>query len=74
MKMLLNFHLDEQKIKTLLDELNSDRDKYFNDIKMSNNMEPVKEKKIKALEILIKDLLNYKKILLKEKEDHDKET
>jgi len=70
--MTPNFNLDENKIKTLLDELNSDRDKYFSDIKMSNNMEPVKEKKIKALEILIKDLLSYKKIILKEKEDKEK--
>ena len=70
--MTPNFNLDENKIKTLLDELNSDRDKYFSDIKMSNNMEPVKEKKIKALEILIKDLLAYKKIILKEKEDKEK--
>jgi hypothetical protein len=70
--MTPNFNLDENKIKTLLDELNSDRDKYFSDIKMSNNMEPVKEKKIKALEILIKDLLTYKKIILKEKEDKEK--
>jgi hypothetical protein len=70
--MTPNFNLDENKIKTLLDELNSDRDKYFSDIKMSNNIEPVKEKKIKALEILIKDLLTYKKIILKEKEDKEK--
>ena len=70
--MTPNFNLDENKIKTLLEELNSDRDKFFSDIKMSNNMEPVKEKKIKALEILIKDLLIYKKIIKKEKEDKEK--
>ena len=70
--MTPTYNLDENKIKTLLDELNSDRDKYFGDIKMSNKMEPLKENKIKALEVLIKNLLTYKKIIIKEKEDKEK--
>jgi hypothetical protein len=70
--MTPTYNLDENKIKTLLDELNSDRDKYFNVIKMSNKMENVNESKIKGLEILIKNLLSYKKIIIKEKEDKEK--
>jgi hypothetical protein len=71
--MIVNFNLTENKIKTMLDEFNQDREKLFSDLKMDNEIDPVKEKKIKQLEILIKDLLSFKKILLKEKADKDKE-
>jgi hypothetical protein len=71
--MIVNFNLTENKIKTYLDEFNQDREKLFSDLKMSNEVDKVSEKKIKQLEILIKDLLTYKKILLKEKSDKDKE-
>jgi hypothetical protein len=71
--MTPNYNLTENKIKTYLDEFNQDREKLFSDLKMSNEVDKVSEKKIKQLEILIKDLLTYKKILLKEKADKDKE-
>jgi len=71
--MTPNFNLTENKIKTYLDEFNQDREKLFSDLKMSNEVDKVSEKKIKQLEILIKDLLTYKKILLKEKADKEKE-
>jgi len=71
--MTPNFNLTENKIKTYLDEFNQDREKLFSELKMSNEVDKVSEKKIKQLEILIKDLLTYKKILLKEKSDKDKE-
>ena len=71
--MTPNFNLTENKIKTYLDEFNQDREKLFSELKMSNEVDKVSEKKIKQLEVLIKDLLNYKKILLKEKADKDKE-
>jgi hypothetical protein len=71
--MIPNFNLTENKIKTYLDEFNQDREKLFSDLKMSNDVDKVSEKKIKQLEILIKDLLTYKKILLKEKLDKEKE-
>ena len=71
--MNLTFNLTENKIKTLLDEFNQDREKLFSDLKMSNEVDPVKEKKIKQLEILIKDILTFKKILLKEKNDKEKD-
>ena len=62
--MVPTFNLTENKIKTLLDEFNQDREKLFSDLKMSNEVDPVKEKKIKQLEVLIKDILTFKKILL----------
>jgi hypothetical protein len=71
--MIPNFNLEENKIKTLLDEFNQDREKLFSDLKMSADVDSVKEHKIKQLQILIKDLLNYKKILLKEKADKEKD-
>jgi hypothetical protein len=71
--MTPNYNLTENKIKTYLDEFNQDREKLFSDLKMSNEVDKVAEKKIKQLEVLIKDLLTYKKILLKEKSDKDKE-
>lgn len=71
--MTPNFNLTENKIKTYLDEFNQDREKLFSDLKMSNEVDKVSEKKIKQLEILIKDLLTYKKILLKEKDDKNKD-
>lgn len=74
MYMNHTFNLTENKIKTLLDEFNQDREKLFSDLKMSNEVDPVKEKKIKQLEVLIKDILTFKKILLKEKNDKEKES
>ena len=71
--MTPNFNLTENKIKTYLDEFNQDREKLFSELKMSNEVDKVSEKKIKQLEVLIKDLLTYKKILLKEKADKEKE-
>jgi len=68
------FNLTENKIKTLLDEFNQDREKLFSDLKMSNDVEAIKEKKIKQLEVLIKDILTYKKILLKDKADKEKDS
>jgi hypothetical protein len=71
--MIPNFNLTENKIKNLLDEFNQDREKLFSDLKMDSEIDPVKEKKIKQLEVLIKNILSYKKTLLKEKADKDKE-
>lgn len=71
--MVINFNLTESKIKQLLDEFNQDREKLFSDLKMTSDIDPVKEKKIKQLEILIKNILTYKKILLKEISDKDKD-
>ena len=48
--MTPNFNLTENKIKTYLDEFNQDREKLFSELKMSNEVDKVSEKKIKQLE------------------------
>jgi len=68
------FNLTENKIKSLLDEFNQDREKLFSDLKMSSEVEAIKEKKIKQLEVLIKDILTYKKLLLKDKANKEKDS
>ena len=45
--MTPNFNLTENKIKTYLDEFNQDREKLFSELKMSNEVDKVSEKKIK---------------------------
>lgn len=67
----MDYKINEQKINNLLDEINSDREKVFSDIKLSKDIEKMKETKVKSLESLIKSLLNYKNILIKEKEKKD---
>jgi hypothetical protein len=69
----IDFQINENKINQLLDELNNDRNKLFNDIKTkTNETDKIKEDKIKALEYIQRALFTYKKILIKEKEK-DKE-
>ena len=58
--MTPNFNLTENKINSYLDEFNQDREKLFSELKMSNEVDKVSEKKIKQLEVLIKDLLEKK--------------
>ena len=69
--MIIDYKINEQKINQLLDEINSDREKIFNEIKTSTDVEKLKESKVKSLEYLIKSLLSYKNILIKEKEKKD---
>ena len=69
--MIMDYKINEQKINQLLDEINSDREKVFNEIKTSTDVEKLKESKVKSLEYLIKSLLSYKNILIKEKEKKD---
>jgi hypothetical protein len=69
--MIIDYKINEQKINQLLDEINSDREKVFNEIKTSTDVEKLKESKVKSLEYLIKSLLSYKNILIKEKEKKD---
>jgi hypothetical protein len=71
--MLPDFKINENKINNLLDEVNEDRNKFFNDVKMSKELEKKKEKKIESLDKLVRALLNYKNILIKETIDKDKE-
>jgi hypothetical protein len=69
--MQQDYKVNEQKINNLLDEINSDREKIFTDIKTSKDIEKIKETKVKSLENLIKSLLHYKNLLIREKEKKD---
>lgn len=70
--MIQDYNINNNKINIWLDELNSDRNKFFNEVKTSSESEKLKEDKIKSLENIQKALLNYKKILSREKQDSDK--
>lgn len=66
--MIEIYKINENKINQLLDELNEDRNKFFNDVKSSKSNDKVKELKIKSIENIQRSLLVYKKILITEKE------
>lgn len=63
--LIQNYKFDENKINSLLNELNEDRNNLFNDC--SKEYDKIKEDKLKTLESIQRNLLNYKKILVKEK-------
>lgn len=62
------YDINENKINNWLDELNNDRNKLFNDIKVSKLSDKIKEDKIKGLENIQRSLILYKKLLAKETE------
>jgi hypothetical protein len=68
----IDYSINENKINNWLDELDQDRKKLFDDIKVSKSTEKVKEEKIKSLEHIQRCLLTYKKILNKEKNEKEK--
>lgn len=70
--MKIDYNINENKINNWLDELDQDRKKLFDDVKISKSTEKVKEDKIKSLEYIQRSLLSYKKILNKEKESENK--
>lgn len=70
--MKQTYDINEQKINNWLDELNNDRNKLFSDIKTTTSSDKLKEDKLKSLENIQRSLLQYKKILAKEKLDSDK--
>lgn len=67
----MDYKINENRINQILDELNEDRNKLFNDIKSSKTSDKIKEDKIRYLEQIQKNLLNYKKVLTKEKEKNE---
>lgn len=69
--MIMDYKINENKINQILDELNEDRNKLFNDIKTSKMSDKIKEDKIRYLEQIQKNLLNYKKVLTKEREKNE---
>lgn len=70
--LTIEYSINEGKINNWLDELEQDRKKLFDDVKISKSSDKVKEEKIKSLEYIQRTLLTYKKILNKEKDNKDK--
>ena len=68
----IEYSINENKINNWLDELDQDRKKLFDDVKMSKSTDKIKEDKIKSIEYIQRSLLNYKKLLNKEKDNNDK--
>lgn len=69
--MKQNFKIDEHKINEYINEFNEDRTILFNDIRSSVKSDKLKEDKIKYIETIQRALLNYKKILIKERDNND---
>ncbi len=72
MVLNMDYTINESKINNWLDELEQDRKKLFDDVKVSKSTNKIKEDKIKCLEYIERSLLTYKKILNKEKTDNEK--
>lgn len=68
----IDLNMNENKINNWLDELDQDRKKLFDDIKISKTTDKTKENKILCIEKIEKNLLAYKKIICKEKENGEK--
>ena len=68
----IDYSINESKINTWLDELDQDRKKLFDDVKVSKSTDKMKEDKIKSIEYIQRSLLSYKKILNKEKSEKEK--
>jgi|APCry1669189567_1035234.scaffolds.fasta_scaffold09281_3 hypothetical protein len=72
--MFQEIKLTENKINNLVDELNEDRVKYFNDSRSAVGKERILLiKKIDFLDRITKALLAFKGIYIKETIDKDKE-
>jgi hypothetical protein len=67
-----DYSINENKINNWLDELEQDRKKLFDSVKLSNSSDRLKEDKIKSLEYIQRSLLSYKKLLNKEKTEKEK--
>lgn len=68
----IEYSINESKINNWLDELDQDRKKLFDDVKVSKSTDKMKEDKIKSIEYIQRSLLSYKKILNKEKDEKEK--
>lgn len=71
MSMKQSFKIDEHKINEYINEFNEDRTILFNDIRSSVKSDKLKEDKIKYIETIQRALLNYKKLLIKERDNND---
>ena len=64
----MNECITENKINEWLYELDKDRQKFFNDIRLKSGSDQIKENKISNIEMIQKQLIKYKKLLSKDKE------
>lgn len=63
-----HYNIDEKYIGDILQQLEQDRTKFFNEIKNSSTYDKIKEQKLKQIDILQRNLIYYKQILVREKE------
>lgn len=68
----IDFQINENKINNWLDELEQDRKKLFDDVKNNKSSDKIKEDKIKNIEYIQKQLISYKRLLTKEKDNNEK--
>lgn len=64
----MNINVNEKYIGEILNQLEQDRNRFFNEIKNSTSIDRVKEQKLKQLDTLQRNLISYKQILIKEKD------
>lgn len=70
--MQITYDINENKINNWLEELESDRKKLFDDIKTSKSTDKMKNEKVYKLEQIQRNLLAYKNLLNKEKDEKEK--
>lgn len=68
----VDVQISENTVNNWLDVLEQDRKKFFDDVKNNKSTDVMKEQKIKNLECIQKQLLSYKRLLTKEKDDKEK--
>jgi hypothetical protein len=70
--MNTEYNINESKINNWLEEIESDRKKLFDSVKTNKETDKIKENKILKLESIQKQLLSYKHLLYKEKQEKEK--
>ena len=70
--MNTEYNINENKINNWLEEIESDRKKLFDSVKSNKETDKIKENKILKLESIQKQLLSYKHLLYKEKQEKEK--
>jgi len=70
--MITDYTINENKINDWLNEIESDRKKLFDSVKANKETDKIKENKILKLESIQKQLLAYKHLLNKEKQEKEK--
>jgi len=70
--MNTEYTINENKINNWLEEIETDRKKLFDSVKTNKETDKIKENKILKLESIQKQLLSYKHLLYKEKQEKEK--